>query len=234
MGTSRGNYGRAMYSDPAFKAKISAIHLLKRIVVTKVCSKCGSKFDVERKISKSGEVIIDRDERKFCSRKCANSKVWNEEDKLKKSLSAKKRPYRICPSCGKEFNSKQQTCSLECSSKYRYRHIDKESLRYYRLKCKFEFALKDYPEEFEFSLIEEYGWYKAKNHGDNQNGVSRDHMVSVKYGWENKIDPSIIKHPANCRLLRHSSNVSKFDSCSITLDELLIRIENWDKKYMGH
>jgi len=62
---------------------------------------------------------------KFCSRKCANSRTWTDEDKLKKSISAKnsekvkkanninvilrigkqsvERIIKHCPICGKEF-----------------------------------------------------------------------------------------------------------------------------------
>ena len=50
-------------------------------------------------------------------------------------------------------------------------------------------------------------------------------------GYENKITPKIIRHPANCQLMRHNDNVSKYSKCSITLDELKERIENWDLKY---
>ena len=87
------------------------------------------------------------------------------------------------------------------------------------------------PEEFDFELIKRYGWYKAKNHGNNLTGISRDHMVSIKYGFEHNVDPKIISHPANCKLMIHSENVRKYNKCSITLEELLVRIENWNKKY---
>lgn len=79
--------------------------------------------------------------------------------------------------------------------------------------------------------MQNIGWYKAKNKGNNLNGVSRDHIISVKYGFENNIDPKIISHPANCQLLRHNDNVSKGKNNHITLQELLLKIEEWDKKY---
>ena len=80
------------------------------------------------------------------------------------------------------------------------------------------FSLDAYPEEFDFSLIEKYGWYKAKNNGDNPNGVSRDHMFSVKDGFLNKIDPKIISHPANCRLVLQRENAKKRNKSCITLE----------------
>ena len=108
---------------------------------------------------------------------------------------------------------------------------DLSSLTGYRKECSFSFNLSDYPSEFDFLLVEKYGWYRAKNRGDNLNGVSRDHIVSVLFGYENGIDPKIISHPANCQLLRHNENASKNKNCSLTIDELLVKISQWDDKY---
>jgi hypothetical protein len=101
----------------------------------------------------------------------------------------------------------------------------------YRRKCNFNFNLADYPDEFRFELIKEHGWYLPKNKGNNLYGISRDHMYSVRSGFDNNIDPKIISHPANCRLMLHSENVSKGTDCDITYDELLERIKRWNEKY---
>jgi hypothetical protein len=108
---------------------------------------------------------------------------------------------------------------------------DLKQLNDYRLECSFSFSLQQFPDEFDFSLIEKYGWYSAKNRGNNLGGVSRDHIVSVKFGYDNGIDPKIISHPANCQLLIHNDNVSKNKKCGITLDELINKIKEWDNKY---
>lgn len=108
---------------------------------------------------------------------------------------------------------------------------NRSALANYRGDCSFRFNLADYPEEFDFDLIVKHGWYRAKNHGDNPNGVSRDHMVSVRYGFDHGVDPKIISHPANCRLMQHRANVSKLMKCSITLQELNQRISDWNLKY---
>ena len=157
---------------------------------------------------------------------------------------------RLCAFCTKvEFicpkSSTQQCCSVSCGAKLRQLRIFQEKLdaatsdyerlklelSRYRLQCAFTFSLNDYPDEFDFKLIEQYGWYKAKNRGNNLNGVSRDHMYSVKEGFLNKVDPKILAHPANCRLIRHNDNVSKGSSSTITLEQLLERIRLWNKKY---
>ncbi|NBO36842.1 hypothetical protein EBU91_04835 [bacterium] len=101
----------------------------------------------------------------------------------------------------------------------------------YRELCSFNFNLSDFSDEFDFGLIEKFGWYKAKNCGDNPGGVSRDHMISIKYGFENQIDPMIISHPANCKLILQVENSKKREKNSLTLSELLNRIKNWNLKY---
>ena len=107
------------------------------------------------------------------------------------------------------------------------------SLVRYRMDCKFNFNLADYKEEFDFKLVKEYGWYSPSNKKNNLGGVSRDHMFSIREGFEMNIDPKILSHPANCQLLIHSKNISKHRKSSITLEELLTKIEEFDKKYNG-
>jgi hypothetical protein len=62
-------------------------------------------------------------------------------------------------------------------------------------------------------------------------GVSRDHKFSVKEGFRRLVNPLLLAHPANCELIKNRHNQSKCDKCSITLEELLNRIETFDKKY---
>lgn len=104
-------------------------------------------------------------------------------------------------------------------------------LENYRADCAFKFNLSDYPDEFDFTLIEIYGWYKPKNRGDNLNGVSRDHAVSVRYGFDNDLPAEHLAHPAKCVLMQHGENVSKGKKITMSYEELLKRIEEWDKKY---
>ena len=67
--------------------------------------------------------------------------------------------------------------------------------------CSFTFSIKDYPDEFDLNLLKDKKMYSAANHGNNQNGVSRDHMYSCAEGFKHNISPLIISHPANCQLI---------------------------------
>lgn len=107
----------------------------------------------------------------------------------------------------------------------------RSSLVNYRADCSFKFNLADYPDEFDFTLIESYGWYKPKNRGNNLTGVSRDHAVSVRYGFDNNLPAEHLAHPANCVLMQHGKNVSKGKNITMSYEELLKRIAAWDKKY---
>lgn len=138
----------------------------------------------------------------------------------------------ICNYCNLPFVKERKDikyCSSECKDKFRRKDVDK--LRMYRLDANFKFNLADYPDEFDFTLIEKYGWYSPTNKKNNLGGVSRDHMLSVREGFEQGIDPKLLAHPANCKLMIHNENVSKHKTSSISLIELLQRIETFDKKY---
>lgn len=232
MGTSKGNIGRKMYKDPLWRKSVSEGGKLERIKIEKKCPKCETYFYVERTVRKNGMVFKPKKEKTFCSRTCANTKTFTKEQNKSKGRK-KEKVAKQCLFCNKSFISKNKKfCSAECFLNYTRKDLDTAELKYYRSQCSFNyFSLSDYPEEFNFALIEEFGWYKAKNRGNNLNGVSRDHIVSVKYGWENNIDPKIISHPANCQLMLQSNNSSKGESCNMNLDDLLIKISEWNKKY---
>lgn len=150
-----------------------------------------------------------------------NNHNWIDGRSLKRVIITQN-GKRVCKYC-KEFKllgNKKLTCD-ECKFKY---------YRLYRPACEFDFDLNDYPNKFDLDLIREHGWYSPSNKGNNLNGVSRDHLYSVSDGFNNGVDPNILKHPANCGLVLHIENQKKKNNSSITLDELMDRIKNWDIK----
>jgi hypothetical protein len=195
------------------------------LLLTRECKKCNNIFSVEYKEG------VNPPSNKFCSRRCANSRgPRSDEFKNKIRLKLQKVSNTKCQHCSISISNKRNKfCSKECIREYK--KINWDDYKRYRNECAFKFSLNHYPDEFNFDLIEKYGWYLPKNRGDNLNGVSRDHMISVKYGYENNIDPKIISHPANCMLLRHNDNVSKHKKCSLTIEQLLEKIQIWDTKY---
>ena len=200
----------------------------------KHCKECGTIIPFEKRLDNS-----------FCNGSCSASytnrgRVVTWGDKIGETLrnkikhqkkNTKQENKKICLNCSKSFSKNKFFCSLNCKREYERNNMN--SLRRYRMDCKFNFNLADYKNEFDFSLVEQYGWYSPSNKKNNLGGVSRDHMFSVKDGFEMKIDPKILSHPANCQLLIHSKNVSKHRNSSITLEELLTKIEEFDKKYNG-
>lgn len=186
---------------------------------------------------------------RFCSRSCANSRIRTIEtrEKVSKTLTGVRfvngervviEPSR-CKQCGCIISSKlvqnhRTFCSDECRRIYVMNNKNRaheSSIQKYRKACAFTFSLKAFPEEFDFHLVETYGWYSAKNRKNNLNGVSRDHMYSVKEGYKNKVSPLLLSHPANCKLMLQIDNGRKHDKCTITLDELKQRIKEWEAKY---
>ena len=239
LGIKFGSGYNGHYNEKNFKEKISESG--KKYYVEKfgkikefkvVCFKCQKTFIVNER-----EFRFPEKKKYFCSRQCANSREKNEETKRKisegviKSLTLQgkqriKNTEYFCSVCGCKLDTKRKYCK-NCYRRKRREHLTK--FKEYQRECQFDFKLSDYPDKFDFSLIKEYGWYKAKNHGNNLDGISRDHMVSITHGFKNNIDPQIIKHQANCQLLRHNDNSSKHIRCSISIENLLQKIKEWDQ-----
>jgi hypothetical protein len=94
----------------------------------------------------------------------------------------------------------------------------------YKEQCQFNLAnIISRVEGYE--LLKKHGMYHRLA---NTEGVVRDHRISVMFGFENDIDPSIISHPANCRFIQQKDNARKSCKCEMTIDQLLLLIEKWD------
>lgn len=216
-----------------FLIKVSSARKVKKITKSCICEKCGKLFE---QTHSPHEWDTGKNVKRFCSISCSHSRGPRTEDfknHLHEILSKKEIIERICPICKKIFLTKveQKYCSVKCAHESR-KNFNLSDFNVYRRRCAFTFALNQFPNEFDFKLIEKYGWYAASNSKEpNLNGVSRDHMLSVKYGFEHKIDPKIISHPANCRLLRQNENSKKNCNCSITYEQLLEKIRIWEEKY---
>lgn len=209
--------------------------------------KCDNEFFIEYREK------IGKKEHYYCSRSCANSRgsrSESEKENIRIGIfkyleqngyeKVKVVENTICSYCGKSllrdrnYNAKERFCSSKCMGHYRRRKTLEENGDLYvpyKSMTKFRFGVSSYPDEFDFSLIEQYGWYSPSNKKNNINGVSRDHIFSVKEGFRQLINPILLAHPANCRLMKHSDNISKNDKSNLTLDELIERIKKWDIPY---
>lgn len=96
----------------------------------------------------------------------------------------------------------------------------------YKQECKFRFNMFTTPNIVGYHLLENYST-KYQVFTSHPLCLHKDHMISISYGWDNKIDSKIISHPANCRIISGLDNVRKGTDCSITLEELIKRIDEW-------
>lgn len=172
---------------------------------------------------------------KFCSHSCA-AKVTSKTPRkrgpnpVQKPICSKVK-FILCKHTNKYYSNKNPDGTIRRSSPY----IKTLKEKYYTAS-RFRFNVYNYPEEFDLTLIDQYGWYtcpgkKRKKQIRNTSGVSRDHIISVSYGFANNIDPKIIAHPANCRIVLQSENKRKAGKCDITLVQLLEKIKLWEEKY---
>lgn len=166
---------------------------------------------------------------------CSNSFI---KSKIKKNTKQK-----ACNYCKSIAKTKVDTCQF-CETNIRkkggkYCIACSPNISLYRSRAAFKFNVYEFPKEFDLGLIEKYGWYspngyKKRNKTPNLQGVSRDHLYSVLDGFENNIDPKILSHPANCKIMIHNGpngNNSKNRRSEITITELEERIKDWEKKY---
>lgn len=193
------------------------------------------------------DIIVYEDERSFpnrekyfCSRSCANKRNHSIETRKKISEGIKRycgsnEKEQFCEYCGKKLvhNTRSKFCDANCRTLWRKSKNNSIDVGYniYIAECAFKFALNDYPNEYDFNLIKEFGWYMPKNHGNNLNGISRDHKFSRNKAWQLKVDPYIISHPANCELLQHNKNIGKNNKCSLSIEDLISNINDWHNKY---
>lgn len=183
---------------------------------------------------------------RFCSQSCANTRKPSQKTKEKISNTIKNNPeikkshfkLKLCKNCNKLFwgYARDKYCSKECQQNYNeYIKLKKNYTKllkelYYK-QCNFKFSINDYPDLFNIELLKKHGMYSAINRGNNINGVNRDHKYSKKNGFKNHIDPYYISHPCNCQLLLHQDNLNKRTKNSISFEELLNEINNFNNIY---
>jgi len=221
---------------------------------TKSCKYCGKEIEYEKRrntfcnhscsaaYNNDKRVVVNKPGVKEKMRELAYNNFFDNAEKTKIEKKLKENIYKknplYCDFCGDEISyigyqksKNRKCCSKECSTLLRRKKYSEsaEDFKIYRSLSQFKFNLKDYG--FDFNLVEKHGWYSAKNRGDNVDGVSRDHMFSVKEGFRRLVNPLLLAHPANCQLIVNRNNQSKCDDCSITIEELEKRIKDFDKKY---
>lgn len=126
--------------------------------------------------------------------------------------------YCSCHHCQTKFTnySQKKYCST-CEDNYSHDG---------RAKYWFTFNVFDYPNLFDLSLIKTIGFRDSKT---NPNGITRDHRVSVNVAIKNDYNPYYIKHPLNCELMSFKENNKKKSQCSISYEELVELVDNYDK-----
>lgn len=89
---------------------------------------------------------------------------------------------------------------------------EKCGIKRYRYLCRFVITPQNIRRIKGFEELDKYGWYNSMT---NPKGLVRDHRLSVKFGYDNNLDPEIVGHIANCHLISASANFSKSSSCAL-------------------
>lgn len=119
-------------------------------------------------------------------------------------------------------------CEKITYSSVRNKRYCEEHLEYYINKqkyYKFTFNIKKYSDLFDLELIKNIGWNNTK---DKIDGLSKDHKISIYDAIKNNYNPYYIKHPLNCEILLQSHNSIKNKKSSITYEELIKLVDEYD------
>lgn len=125
------------------------------------------------------------------------------------------------------------TCKhCECqfmSRKMRFYCDDHLSLYHRGAKTPFQFTFDplEYPLLFDANQIKTVGWYNPKIKYNN--GLTKDHIISICDAIKNNYDPYYISHPLNCCIVTQSKNASKGRKSNMTYEELVILVNTFDR-----
>lgn len=198
-------------------------------------------------------IPYDKKTNNFCNRSCAGSyntsnrdksiiektkATWRNKNKLLADLKNTIKPSKTKPKWEIDANtvySKLYRCTCKhCGYKALYRTQQKycnNCSHLYshagRAKYWFSFSVFHYPDLFDLTLITTYGFRDNKS---NPNGITRDHKISVNDAIRNGYNPYYIKHPMNCELMFFNENNKKKTNSSITYQELIKLVDDYDKK----
>jgi hypothetical protein len=182
----------------------------------------------------------------FCSRSCSaiasnksrSESGWTQSEESRKSIRSSlhsfnkshvisgpytKIHFRTCKFCNKTFATSGRTIVCKCCQHLKWSNN--------RDEYSFKFNIFDYPDLFDLSMIQSIGWvaFGGKRGGNkNLNGLSRDHKVSVNHAKKFNYDPYYISHPVNCELMPHSENNKKKTKSSISYEELIRLVNEYD------
>ena len=97
----------------------------------------------------------------------------------------------------------------------------------YRYLCSFNIHPSDLYRVAGYDLLVKVGYF---NKDTNPGGVVKDHRLSINTAYTGKLNPDLVKHPANCEFLTVSDNARKGARDSLTIPDLLHLIEAWGTK----
>lgn len=216
------------------KNNLKQLNIEKYNINPKLCNCCSKPLSYEQRTNS------------FCSSSCSaqtnnSGRVMASatKEKLKQHFKRKfkHRPeivgeysklwYAKCLHCGIQFYSAKRSFVCKEHQHLKYNHN--------RHLYSFTFNVHHYPDLFDLEVLKQLGWYSpgGKKAISNPNGLSRDHKVSVSSARINNYDPYYITHPCNCALITQKENSAKNSKSSISYEELVRLVDEYDSNRGG-
>lgn len=219
----------------ALKNKIHNEYILN----PKICEQCGCciLYEFYRKSAK-----------RFCSLSCStthaninSSRKYGPKkgDKKTITINGVKMPYlskststrakNVCGPFSKIYLCNCKICERKCYYRTMKQYCDTCKIKRDNLSniYKFTFKMWNYPDLFDLEYVKNVGSYHPIN---NKNGWTRDHKVSVFESIKHNYDEYYIKHPLNCELLDYYDNITKNTKSSISYEDLITLVDEYDYK----
>jgi len=194
------------------------------------CVYCGEIFN---------KTLIRHQQLLFC---CDEHRLlWKSNNGLKKL----KIPCRNCQSeliLWEKYLAVDNFCNRKCQREHMERigkwipiHL-KSDWQIYNDQSNWIHSMYPFLSNIEKKLLLEKGFFNSKL---NKNGLVRDHIFSRRLGFDFKIFPEIIRHPANCRLIPSKENISRhfkpvLSENFLTYEYLFNKIKKWEIEWKEH
>lgn len=208
----------------------------------KLCKVCGAPHTYEQRnnvaCSSSCGAIIGNNNRNVSGWKMPPEIKKKISDKLKNKCRKTKFEDDVVGDYSKLYKCTCKDCLVTFFSPSTYKRCDSCKKKIYRPIdfYRFRFNIYDYSDLFDLDKLNKIGWYSQGGKSRkpyNPEGLARDHRVSASEALKNDYDRYYITHPINCELMLQRKNSSKNSKSSITYEELVIKVNEYDGAATG-
>jgi hypothetical protein len=185
----------------------------------RVCSKCNK----ELYYTSTAELLIANEQDGNCISCGRTGLVYTDE--VKRILNLTKRPISDSSRMGRydRTGSNHPYYKSKCKKTgMSYEEFRNTIDAFFKYKSKVHNLTKKQP-------LSELDNYEKRGRAGRVGAYHLDHIISIKYGFDNNIDPEIIAHICNLKFITWEENYSKRTKSGMTVDTLINKILEYEE-----